>query len=146
MVRTLSPQELEDVRLTEAAVDRRPAPVKAAGTALKPPEGFVKLYDERRSNLKFGDASQQLVGDQSDHLIVFGMVEAHVAIVREGHPLIPALMRRHPHIVMLRHDEEPGRVYNCEACDDDFPSKRALTIHRKDVHAPPDEKQAAASA
>lgn len=135
--RTLSPDELESVRLTEAAVDRRPPIARAAATTLKAPEGYVKLYDPLKTNRKYGGPSRMSVVGDSDELIIFGTFEPHVAIVREGHPLIAPLMKRHPQIVMLRHDEEPGRVYTCELCDADFPSKRALGIHRKEIHAPP---------
>jgi hypothetical protein len=142
MTRTLTPSELESVRLTEAAVDRRPPLVKAASTVLKPREGYVKLYDPLKSNRKFGGASRMSVVGESDELIIFGGVEPHVAIVREGHPLIGPLMKRHPQIVMLRHDEEPGKVYTCDICDAEVPSKRALGLHRKEVHAPPEEDPA----
>jgi hypothetical protein len=142
MTRTLSAAELEAVRLTEASVDRRPPLVKAASTTLKPPEGYVKLYDPNKAARKYGAPSRTSIVGESDDLIVFGSFEPHVAIVREGHPLIAPLLKRHSSIVMLRYDEEPGRVYTCDICDAEMPSKRALGLHRKEVHAPPEEDPA----
>lgn len=143
--RTLSAEELESVRLTEAAIDRRPARERAGDTFLKPPEGMVKLYDWKKKALKHGPGTVQQDGVTSDRLIVFGSVEEHVAIVREDHPLLPSLLRAYPHIVMLQHGEEPGKVYTCDVDDQEFPSKRALAIHRAEAHAKA-KKQADAKA
>lgn len=130
--RQLSDEELEIVRMTEAAVDRRPAAVRASETHLKPIEGQVKLYCPEHRNCSFGPGNST-AGTTHD-LIQFGEVEDHVAIVPVDHPLLPLLRKRKPGVVVLEPGEEYGKTYACDRCDAEFPSKRALGIHRKDAH------------
>lgn len=130
--RTLTDEELETVRMTEAAVDRRPAAVKASETHLKPTDGQVKLYCPDHRHCSFGPGNST-AGTTHD-LIQFGEVEDHVAIVPADHPLLPRLRAQKPSVVVLEPGEEFGKVYSCERCDEDFPSKRALTQHRKAAH------------
>ncbi len=140
MARTLSPQELEDVRLNELAQDRRPPLVRAGETVLQPHEGQLKLYDPKRTNLKYGPGNEFMAPEDRgglNGLIVFGEVEEHVAIVPADHPLLPKLRREMPWVVVLEPGEQPGRVYSCETCDQEFPSKRALNQHRAEAHPSP---------
>jgi hypothetical protein len=138
--RTLTDEELETVRMTEAAVDRRPAAVKASETHLKPQEGQVKLYCPDHRACSFGPGNST-AGTTHD-LIQFGEVEDHVAIVPSDHPLLDLLRRQKPGVVVLEPGEEYGKVYSCERCDQEFPSKRALTQHRKAAHARKAQDQA----
>lgn len=140
MARMLTSEEMESVRLTEAARDKRTPLEKAAATTLQPTEGMVKLYDPRYTNYKYGSD----VGSRpSDNLIVFGTVEPHVAIVRADHQLLPALLKKRGNLVVLRPGEKPGRTYACEVCDAEFPSKARLSTHRAEAHAPAEEERPA---
>lgn len=131
-MRTYTPEELEAVRMTELLEDRRPPEVKAAATNLQAHEGEVKLYHPGYEGLKFGKGS----GSETNHeLIVFGMVEPHVAIVPADHPLLPELLRQEPSVVVLRYGEIPGRTYACDTCDGEFPSKAMLSAHRREAHS-----------
>lgn len=137
--RVYTPEELESVRMTELLVDRRPPEQKAAETSLQPREGQVKLYHPGFEGLKFGPGSGP---ETHRELIVFGMVEPHVAIVDADHPLLPALLKQEPGVVVLRPGEIPGRTYACETCDGEFPSKATLSAHRREAHT---RKKAAAT-
>lgn len=130
--RTYSEEELEAVRLAEAAVDRRAPDVRAAEAGMAPAEGQVKLYHPEYEGLKFGPGSGP---ETTDQLIVFGSVVPHVAIVRADHPLLAALLRAEPSVVVLRPGEKPGRTYACEDCDGEFKSKALLSDHRREAHA-----------
>lgn len=130
--RTYSEEEMEAVRLTEAAIDRRPPEVKASEAGMAPSEGEVKLYHPESAGLHFGPGSGPETTDQQ---IVFGTIVPHVAIIRADHPLLPALLRSEPSIVVLRPGEKPGRTYACEDCDGEFKSKALLSDHRREAHA-----------
>lgn len=132
MPRQLSDEELEAVRLTEAAVDRRPLKVRASDTHLKPQDGQLKLYCPRHEGCSFGPGTQRS-GDKQT-LIQFGEVEPHVAIVPADHPLLSALRARKSYVVILEPGEEYGKVYTCEDCDREFPTKRDLKAHRAGGH------------
>lgn len=138
--RIYSEEELEAVRLAEAAVDRRPPEVRAHEAGMSPAAGEVKLYHPESAGLHFGPGSGPETTDQQ---IVFGTVVPHVAIVRSDHPLLPALLRSEPSIVVLRPGEKPGRTYACEDCDEEFKSKALLSDHRRSAHA---RRKAAAEA
>lgn len=146
MTRTLSPEELEEVRLTELQQQ-----VKAADrqrTAQQAGDGMVKLYHPTKDGLQYGPGTAQQDGTESDRLIVFGQLEPGVAIVRADHPLLPGLLRAYPGIKVMEPGEVLGRTYACETCDREFATKRGLSNHRKDEHpAPPapTRKQADAS-
>lgn len=151
MPRTLTPEELELVRETEAQAARDAE--KRSRTATQAQEGQLKLYHPRKDALVFGQASVVQNGPETtDQLIVFGSLEPGVAIVREGHPLLPALLRRHPSIVVMEPGEQPGRVYACPDCDEEFKTKRALKAHAKANHsrrapaAPAEDQKADATA
>lgn len=131
--RQLSDEELEAVRLTEAAVDRRPPEVKASATFLKPGTGQLKLYCPEHRACSFGPGTAS--SGNPDTLIRFGEVEEHVAIIRADHPLLPMLRAQKPGVVVLEPGEEYGKTYACDKCDAEFPSKRALTQHRQAAHA-----------
>lgn len=147
MARMLSPEEMEDVRLTEIADAQRRA-ARAANSALQAQEGQVKLYDPHHDSLKFGSGNRGADGPTSSKsMIVFGELEAGVAIVAADHPLLPRLLRRHPGIVVMEPGEVMGRTYACELCDGEYPTKRGLANHRKSAHpAPPEPKAFAAKA
>lgn len=129
--RTYSEEELEAVRLTEAAVDRRPPEVRAAEAGMEPAAGEVKLYHPDYEGLRFGPGSGPETTDQQ---IVFGGIVPHVAIVRADHPLLAALLRSEPAIVVMKPGEKPGRTYACEDCDEEFKSKALLSDHRRAAH------------
>lgn len=131
MPRTLTPEELESVRLTEAAEALEAE--KRARTALQPTEGQLKLYHPHKDSLTYGQVSLMQNGPETtDAMIVFGGVEPGVAIVRAGHPLLPGLLRRHPAIRVMEPGERLGGTYLCDAdgCDAEFDTKRALRSHR----------------
>lgn len=132
MPRDYSPEELETVRLTELQEAAKGSPIqRAAATTMQPQEGQVKLYDPEHEALKYGPGSGP---ETTDQLIVFGMVEPHVAIVRADHPYLPGLLREFSSIVVLRPGEIPGRTYACDVCDEEFPSKALIATHRKEAH------------
>ena len=144
MPRILSPEELEDVRTTELASAASAA--RRGQTALQAHEGQLKLYHPRLDNLKYGPGDMLSTDPEgSDRLIVFGMLEPGVAIVRADHPLLPALLKSYPGIKVMEPGEEPGRTYVCDLDDTEWTTKRALTNHRKAAH-PPETKKAAAQA
>lgn len=130
--RQLSDEELEIVRLTEAAVDRRPDREKASATHLKPADGEVKLYCPDHASCSFGPGNA--TAGTTANLIRFGTVEPHVAIVPADHELLELLRRQKPGVVILEPGEEYGKVYTCDECDAEFPAKRALAVHRRDAH------------
>ena len=141
MARMLSPEEMEDVRLTEIGEAQRRA-ARARNSALQASEGQVKLYHPNKDALKYGPGNEQTDGPgTTDRLIVFGELEPGVAIVRADHPLLPGLLRRVSGIVVMEPGEVPGRTYACELCDEEFPTKRGAQNHRKAAHpAPPEPK------
>lgn len=151
MPRSLTPEELESVREAEtlAAV----AAEKRARTAQQAQEGQLKLYDAKHDALTFGPGSVRVNGPETtDNMIVFGHVEPGVAIVREGHPLLPALLRRYPHVKVMEPGEQIGKVYACPDCDKEFTTKRAVKGHAKSAHgsrrsaAPAEDEKAVAQA
>lgn len=146
MTRTYSPEELEDVRLTEMA--NASAKAKRGQTAEQAQEGQLKLYHPHLDALKFGRGDMLASGPETtDEMIVFGNLEPGVAIVRAGHPLLPALLRRHSGIKVMEPGEVPGRTYVCDHCDKEWTTKRSLANHRKADHpAPPETKKATAQA
>lgn len=142
MPRSLTPEELETVRETEALAEMEAA--KRARTAMQAKEGQVKLYDSKRDGLVYGQGSVGMNGPETtDAMIVFGAVEPGVAIVREGHPLLPGLLRRFPHIKVMEPGEQIGKVYACPDCDKEFSTKRAVKGHAKSAHAPARSRPAA---
>ena len=144
MPRDYTEEELEAVRLQQLA-DQAQAQDRAK-TVLQPGEGQVKLYHPGMDSLKFGPGTQMISGpDTTPDLIQFGQVEPGVAIVAADHPLLPALLKRHPKIIVLEPGEVIGRTYACEDCDKEFTTKRKLRTHRASAHRPPvDEKPAPA--
>jgi hypothetical protein len=145
MPRSLTPEELEIVRETEALAAAEAA--KRSRTAMQATEGHLKLYHPKIDALKFGTVSELKNGPETtDDMIVFGGLEPGVAIVREGHPLLQKLLRRHPSIVVMEPGEVPGRLYACPDCDDEFKTKRALKAHAKAHAAPRRPAQADATA
>lgn len=141
MSRILTPEEMEDVRLTEIGEAQRRAS-RARTSVLQAGEGQLKLYHPSKDALKFGGGSETRDPEGSDNLIVFGQLEPGVAIVRADHPLLPALLRRHSGIQVLEAGEIPGRSYACELCDAEFPTKRGMQNHRKSAHPAPPEHRA----
>lgn len=141
MARVLSPEEMEDVRLTEIGEAQRRA-ARARTSVLQAGEGQLKLYHPSKDALKFGPGSETRDPEGSDNLIVFGQLEPGVAIIRADHPLLPALLRRHSGIQVLEAGEIPGRSYACELCDAEFPTKRGMQNHRKSAHPAPPEHRA----
>jgi hypothetical protein len=135
MPRAYTADELESVRMQEAA--DAVAAAERARTAQQPAEGQIKLYHPTRDALKFGTGSMTQNGDQTtDQMIVFGHLEPGVAIVRVGHPLLPALLRRHPGIVVMEPGEVLGKSYLCDDCDQEFTTRRSLRAHRTTDHRP----------
>ena len=142
MPRTYTEEELESVRLQQIA-DQAQAQDRAR-TALQPGEGQLKLYHPGLDSLKFGPGTQMLSGpDTTPDLIQFGQVEPGVAIVAADHPLLPALLKRHPKIIVLEPGEVIGRTYACEDCDKEFTTKRKLKAHRASAHRPAKEPEPA---
>jgi len=136
MARTLSPEEMEDVRTNELA--SAAAAASRARTAQQPGKGFVKLYDPHHDAMTYGQVSRSQNGPHTtDDLIVFGGVEAGVAIVRADHPLLPALRRRYPGIKVMEPGEALGQTYACPECDATFTTKRSFKAHFTDHAAPP---------
>lgn len=142
MSRTYSPEELEAVRLQNLADAAEAA--DRARTVLQPPPGHVKLYDPRRDNLRFGSGSPSFAGpDTTPDLIQFGQIEPGVAIVPADHPLLPALRKRYPKILVMEPGEVIGKLYACEDCDKEFTTKARLRAHRQAEHRPAPEAKAA---
>ena len=148
MPRTLTPEELEIVRETEAKRDKRPPAVRAGDTTLQAGPGHVKLFDPKGRAIKFGTGTMSQNGPfTTDTMIVLGSIEPGVAIVRADHPLLEKFRRRYPEVVVLEEGEQPGKSWACDECDQEFRTKARLRAHRQSAHRPePAEKPKAAAA
>lgn len=111
--------EEENLRLQEARD-------KLAASAR---EGYIRLFCPTYPHLKFGPGSGRVM---SDDLIVFGP-EPHVALVKEDHPLLEALLKRHPNIEVIE-DDKPITMLGCPYCDDKARTKELLAKHLADKH------------
>lgn len=91
---------------------------------------YEEGFEFTEGNLDFGPAAKHSANhDETNIRFRADGAGDGYAIVREGHPLLPALMQRYPQVQVVESNPKP-EAYVCEICEAEYKTTRGLLTHK----------------